>query len=79
MEGRSLRLESIRRKKEKIDVILDVFEDGEKLQPMEIANRLEERGVEVHLNSLRRWIHFNMVHQYLGRERRPRETVFYRL
>jgi len=54
----------------KINVILDVFGDDDKLMTREIAKRLRDRGYEVRAEHLGMFIRFEMLHKYLGYERR---------
>lgn len=65
---------------DKINVILDVFEDGDKLRTSEIVKRLRDKGYEVRAEHLRMFIYYEMLHKYLGYERMPdKGHVYYKI
>ncbi len=53
----------------KINVILGVFQDGEKLKGKEIAKRVKEQGYRVKDTHLNMFIYYNMLHKHLTREK----------
>lgn len=54
---------------DKINVILDVFGYDDKLRTSEIAARVRVRGYEIREGHLKMFIHYEMLHKYLGYER----------
>ncbi len=54
---------------DKINVILGVFEDGEKLKGQEIAQRVLVQGYKIKTNHLNMFIYYNMLHKHLQREK----------
>ncbi|MFQ6135753.1 MAG: hypothetical protein ACE5PM_01075 [Candidatus Hydrothermarchaeales archaeon] len=54
---------------DKVDVILSVFKDGEKLKGKEIARRIREKGYNVDEGSVKMFIYYHMLYQYVKRER----------
>ncbi len=53
----------------KINVILSVFQDGEKLPGKEIAQRVKSQGYKVKDSHLNMFIYYNMLHKHLQREK----------
>jgi len=53
----------------KINVILSVFENGEKLKGEEIVNRVKMLGYNVRDSHLNMFIYYHMLHKYLRKER----------
>ncbi|MFQ5800999.1 MAG: hypothetical protein ACE5HH_04695 [Candidatus Hydrothermarchaeales archaeon] len=53
----------------KINVILSVFTDGEKLNGKEISGRIRERGYDVDEGNLKMFIYYHMQYQYLEKEK----------
>ncbi|MFQ5815037.1 MAG: hypothetical protein ACE5G7_00885 [Candidatus Hydrothermarchaeaceae archaeon] len=54
---------------DKINVILSVFQDGEKLKGQEIANRVKTQGYKIRANHLNMFIYYNMLYKHLQREK----------
>jgi len=52
----------------KVNVILDVFNQGEKLKGKEICQRVKERGYKVTDAHLRMFIYYNMLHKHMAKE-----------
>lgn len=63
----------------KKDVILSVFEDGEKLKGREIAKRVAEIGYKVEESSVKMFIYYHMQYQYLMKERVKGVNYYYKL
>lgn len=53
----------------KINVIMSVFHDGEKLNGKQIALRVKDQGYKIRDNHLNMFIFYNMLHKYLQREK----------
>ncbi len=53
----------------KINVILSVFNDGEKLAGREISERIKEKGYAVDEGNLKMFIYYHMQYQYLMKEK----------
>lgn len=65
---------------DKINRILDVFGDGDKLGTSEIAERLRSKGYKVRVEHLRMFIRYEMLHKYLGYERRyDKGNLYYKI
>jgi hypothetical protein len=54
---------------DKINVILSVFREGEKLKGAEIANRVKMQGYKIRANHLNMFIYYNMLYKHLQREK----------
>ncbi|MEE9593991.1 MAG: hypothetical protein V3V92_01185 [Candidatus Hydrothermarchaeales archaeon] len=54
---------------DKINVIIGVFEEGEKLKGNEIAQRVQTQGYKIRTNHLNMFIYYNMLHKHLDREK----------
>jgi len=52
----------------KIKVILNVFDHGEKLKGKEIARRIKDMGYRVNEGHIKMFIYYNMLHRYLKKE-----------
>ena len=52
----------------KVNVILSVFERGEKLKGKEIVRRVREKGYNITEPHLKMFIYYNMVHKHLKKE-----------
>ncbi|MFQ5976282.1 MAG: hypothetical protein ACE5J5_08215 [Candidatus Hydrothermarchaeales archaeon] len=63
----------------KVDVILSVFNDGEKLKGREIVRRITERGYRVDEGSVKMFIYYHMQYQYLLKERKKGVNYYYKL
>ncbi|MFQ5887314.1 MAG: hypothetical protein ACE5HY_01300 [Candidatus Hydrothermarchaeales archaeon] len=63
----------------KVDVILSVFNDGEKLKGREIARRIEDMGYRVNESSVKMFIYYHMMYQYLQKERVNGVNYYYKL
>jgi hypothetical protein len=53
----------------KINVILSVFNDGEKLDGKELSNRIKRLGYDVDEGNLKMFIYYHMQYQYLMKEK----------
>ena len=53
---------------DKINVILSVFNDGEKLKGKEIVKRVTEKGYKIGDAHLRMFIYYNMLYKHLKKE-----------
>jgi repressor of nif and glnA expression len=53
----------------KINVILSVFSDDEKLNGKEISKRIKDRGYDVDEGNLKMFIYYHMQYQYLEKEK----------
>ncbi|RMF90698.1 MAG: hypothetical protein D6733_03150 [Methanobacteriota archaeon] len=53
----------------KINVILSVFKDGEKLTGRDISERIREKGYDVDEGNLKMFIYYHMQYQYLMKEK----------
>lgn len=53
---------------EKINVIRNVFRQGEKLNGREIANRIKRLGYRVEEGNLKMFIYYNMLYKHLNKE-----------
>lgn len=52
----------------KVNAILEVFEDGERLNGREIVGRLQKEGYQVKDAHLKMFIYYNMLYKYLRKE-----------
>ncbi len=55
---------------DKVNVILSVFEEGEKLRGKDIVERLRKKGYKVKHAHLRMFIYYNMLYKYLKKEKK---------
>ncbi|MBI5253880.1 MAG: hypothetical protein HY930_05745 [Euryarchaeota archaeon] len=53
---------------DKVNTILRVFRDGEKLRGKEIAERMKRMGYEIGDAHLRMFIYYNMLYKHLRKE-----------
>jgi hypothetical protein len=53
----------------KINVILSVFNDSEKLDGKELSNRIKRLGYDVDEGNLKMFIYYHMQYQYLEKEK----------
>jgi len=53
----------------KINVILSVFNDDERLDGHEISRRIREKGYDVDEGNLKMFIYYHMQYQYLEKEK----------
>jgi len=53
----------------KINIILSVFKDGEKLTGRDISKRIRELGYDVDEGELKMFIYYHMQYQYLMKEK----------
>lgn len=53
---------------DKVNAILSVFRDGEKLRGKEIVERMKRRGYEIGDAHLRMFIYYNMLYKHLRKE-----------
>lgn len=63
----------------KKDVILSVFEGKERLKGKEITKRIEEIGYRVEESSVKMFIYYSMLYQYLDKERIKGVNYYYKL
>jgi repressor of nif and glnA expression len=61
-------MKKFRNAAKKIDVILSVFNDGEKLESREIVQRIREKGYEINDSHLRMFIRYHMLYEHLRKE-----------
>lgn len=52
----------------KVNVILDVFRQGEKLKGKEICKRVKKRGYQMTDAHLRMFIYYNMLYKHMAKE-----------
>lgn len=52
----------------KVNAILEVFGDGERLNGREIVGRLQKEGYHVNDAHLKMFIYYNMLYKYLRKE-----------
>ncbi len=53
---------------DKVNVILSVFSDGEKLNGKEIVERVKRKGYSVSDSHLKMFIYYNMLYKHLVKE-----------
>lgn len=63
----------------KKDVIMSVFNGGEKLKGRQIAERIKELGYVVDESSVKMFIYYHMQYQHLLKERVKGVNYYYRL
>lgn len=63
----------------KVNVILSVFEEGEKLNGKQIVERVRQRGYEITDSHLKMFIYYNMLHKHLKKEEINGVNYYYRI
>jgi hypothetical protein len=53
---------------DKVNVILSVFREGEKLKGKEIVDRIKSKGYKVNDNNIKMFIYYNMLYEHLRKE-----------
>lgn len=53
---------------DKVNAILSVFRDGEKLRGKEIVERMKKKGYEIEDAHLRMFIYYYMIYKHLRKE-----------
>lgn len=53
---------------DKVNVILSVFREGEKLKGKEIVDRIKNKGYKINDNNIKMFIYYNMLYEHLQKE-----------
>ncbi|MEE8402373.1 MAG: hypothetical protein V3R93_01330 [Candidatus Hydrothermarchaeaceae archaeon] len=63
----------------KVNAVLNVFEDGEKLKGKEICSRMNEQGYRIGDGHLKMFIYHNMLYKHLEKEDVRGVNHYYRI